>query len=149
VGGMRMRVCIAVLVAIAIGAIAEGCGSGGARSANRSGGSPSSVEPLSTGVTHEVSHRVKLSPAEESAAQAMGRRACAHQTAIQVARRYVGGARRAGLTKSFASFAVHPPPSIESSSGYPRLAASVYAKTVPPRKSVAAASGCAEELAVR
>jgi hypothetical protein len=80
-------------------------------------------------------------------AGAKGRRACQGLTPLQAAQRYRKAARRAGATKLFIASVAEPDPATETSPGYPRLVAALFATTVPPRDQTEAAAGCAEELA--
>jgi hypothetical protein len=77
----------------------------------------------------------------------MGRKACQGMTPLDAARHFEAAARRAGVTKRFAELATEPSAKVEASSGYPRLAAAIYATTTPEKSRAAAAAGCAEELA--
>jgi hypothetical protein len=83
-----------------------------------------------------------------AAARAMGREACEGMTPLEAARRYESAARNAGVTKRFAKLVTEPAPEVEASSGYPRLAAALYATITPEKGRAQAAAGCAEELAV-
>ncbi len=85
--------------------------------------------------------------AHDAAARAIGRKACQGMTPLEAARHFEAAARRAGVTKRFAKLATEPTAKVESSSGYPRLAAAIYATTVPEKGRAAAAAGCAEVLA--
>jgi hypothetical protein len=86
-------------------------------------------------------------PAAEPSARIAGKRACTGLTPLQAARRFQQPARRAGVKRHFATLVADPSPRIASSSGYPRLVASLYATTIAGPKRAAAAAGCAEELA--
>jgi hypothetical protein len=76
-----------------------------------------------------------------------GRRACAGMSPLEAAKHYELPARHAGVDKEFAKFVAHPPPSTETSDGFPRLVAALYASTLPAAQRADAAAGCAEELA--
>jgi hypothetical protein len=69
-------------------------------------------------------------------------------TPLEAARHFEAAARRAGVTKHFSKLVAEPTPEVESSSGYSRLVAAIYATTTPEKGRAAAAAGCAEELAV-
>jgi hypothetical protein len=80
-------------------------------------------------------------------AREAGRRACEGMAPIEAARRYRKEARQAGATKVFIAAVAEPDPATESSAGYPRTVAALFATTVPPKDQAEAAAGCAEELA--
>src|SRR6476659_7079510 len=84
--------------------------------------------------------------ADSGGARAAGRRACEGMTPLEAARHYEAAARRAGVTKRFAKLATEPTSEVEASSGYPRLAAAIYATTTPEKGRASAAAGCAEVL---
>jgi len=86
--------------------------------------------------------------AGDASVRAMGHKACEGMTPLEVARRYEVAAREAGATKRFLELATEPSAKVESSSGYPRLAAAIYATTTPEKGRADAAAGCADELAV-
>ena len=54
-------------------------------------------------------------------------------TPVEAARHYSASARRAGVRKDFAKLVTEPTTKVESSSGYPRLVAALYATTVRRR----------------
>jgi hypothetical protein len=72
---------------------------------------------------------------------------CGGMTPREAARQFEAPARRAGVSAQFATSVVHPSAAVESSPGYPRLVASLYAVTLPVSKRPAAAAACAKELA--
>jgi len=131
---VRLRNAPAVLLVAALVAIGiAGCGDGDESTGIRVKTAPASEEP----------------PKGEAAgpARATGRRACEGLTPIEAARRYRKEARQAGATKLFVAAVAEPDPATESSPGYPRSVAALFATTVPPRDQAEAAAGCAEELA--
>jgi hypothetical protein len=85
--------------------------------------------------------------AQGDAARAAGRKACEGMTPLEAARHYEASARKAGATKGFVELSTEPSAKVESSSGYPRLAAAIYATTTPVKSRAQAAAGCAEVLA--
>ena len=68
-------------------------------------------------------------------------------TPLEAARHFEAAALRAGVTKRFAKLATEPTAEVKASTGYPRLAAAIYATTTPEKGRAQAAAGCAEELA--
>ncbi|HET9593730.1 MAG TPA: hypothetical protein VFP17_12535 [Solirubrobacterales bacterium] len=116
-----------------------GCGSGG--------DTTSSTGTRATTAHHPAATAAAASP-HDATARAAGRRACAGMTPLEAARHYEAAARSAGVTKRFAKLVTEPTAKVESSSGYPRLAAALYATTTPAKGRADAAAGCAEELAV-
>jgi hypothetical protein len=72
---------------------------------------------------------------------------CAGKTPLEAAQQFEAAARRAGASARIVALATHPPASVRSSPGYPRLAASLYAVTQPVPERAGAAANCAEELA--
>lgn len=82
-----------------------------------------------------------------SAVRAKGRRDCADLLPLAAARLYSRAAHKAGVKQGFIEFVAEPKPSTLHSAGFPRLAAALYAQTLPVKQQAAAAAGCAEELA--
>jgi hypothetical protein len=128
----------AALVLTSVLALA-GCGSG-------DDGTTSTAD-LTKSPERPSAERTQLAAIQGAAARAKGRKACEGMTPLEVARHYQAAAREAGVTKRFAQLATEPSAKVQSSSGYPRLAAAIYATTTPEKSRAAAAAGCAEVLA--
>lgn len=131
---MRLRNApAALLVAVFMVTAMAGCGDGHGSTSAQTKAAPANEEL----------------PNEETdgRARAAGRRACDGLTPIEAAERYRRGARRAGATKVFVAAVAEPDTATETSPGYPRLVAALFATTVSPRDQSEAAAGCAEELA--
>lgn len=134
---MGRTICMAFAVTSVL--VIAGCGAG------RDG----TIPTISRAPQAEQPADEEPEPAEaHAAARAMGRKACEGMSPLQAARHYEAAARRAGVTKRFARLAAEPTAKVESSSGYPRLVAALYAMTTPEKGRAQAAAGCAEELAV-
>jgi hypothetical protein len=145
--GSRPSVVVAVFCWVLVaGCLAAGCGSGTDPASVAQTKKPVPARSTADGTSTSV--EAKLSPAQTRATRALGRSACRGRTPLEAARHFARAARKAGVTFRFATLVTKPSPSIESSSGYPRLVASLYATTLPEAKRAAAAAGCAEELAV-
>ena len=129
----------AALVLASVLALA-GCGSG-------DDGTSSTVAGT-TQAEHHSAEAAGAATAHDESARAAGRKACKGMTPLEVARHFEAAARRAGATKRFVQLATEPSAKVESSAGYPRLAAAIYATTTPEKSRAQAAAGCAEELAV-
>ncbi len=85
-------------------------------------------------------------PPAAVAAREAGQKACRGVTPREVAKRYEQPAQDSGVDRKFAELVANPPATTQSSKGYPRLVAALYASTVPVAQRAAAAAGCAEEL---
>jgi hypothetical protein len=139
---MRHTLGVGALALTVLALTSAGCGGGGDRST-----------ATLTGTSGEVGHgREKQDPSQVASSptinpRAAGHRACRGATPVEVARRYQVIAHRRGPRKRFAELVVHPSPEVESSPGYPRLVAALYATTVPAGQRTQAAEGCVEELA--
>lgn len=120
-----------------------GCGGGEAGTSSAAARSTSTEQSSVEGAESAAS-----AAARNAAARAAGRKACQGMTPLEAARHYEAAAREAGVTKRFAQLATEPSARVESSAGYPRLAAAIYATTTPVKSRAQAAAGCAEELAV-
>lgn len=129
----------AVLVLTSVLALA-GCGSGD--------DGTSSTVTRTTQAEQRSTEAAGVASAQDDAARAAGRKACEGMTPLEVARHYQAAAREAGATKRFVQLATEPSAKVESSSGYPRLVAAIYATTTPVKSRAQAAAGCVEELAV-
>jgi hypothetical protein len=121
---------------IAFGGLANGCGGDVAARAG-------STDP---GGIKTAAGAIGLGPAATDAARAKGRKACAGGDPLKVARAFAASARRSGTTRHFVDLVADPAPSVAASPAYPRLVASLYATTLPPRERPPAAAGCVEEL---
>jgi hypothetical protein len=75
-----------------------------------------------------------------------GQLACRGLTPIEAARHFRDAALAAKVRLHFVELVAEPGAKIESSSGYPRLVAALYATTVPAADRASAAAGCAKEL---
>ena len=126
---------------LASGLALAGCGGG-------DDGTTSTVARTTPSAEGHTASAAGISAPEAAAARAAGRKACQGMTPLQAARHFEAAARQAGVTKRFAKLATEPSAKVESSSGYPRLAAAIYATTTPEKSRAQAAAGCAEELAV-
>lgn len=134
------RIACAALAFASLVALA-GCGGG-------DDATSSTVARTTTSAKGLTASAAGVSAEQATAIRAAGRRACKGMTPLEVARHYEAAARKAGVTKRFAKLATEPSAKVESSSGYPRLAAAIYATTTPEKGRAQAAAGCAEELAV-
>jgi hypothetical protein len=121
---------------------ASGCGSGGG------GGATAESAASRSGSTNSSTSGGDVSGTVDSA-RAAGRRACRGADPLEIAQRYERAAVAAGASKKFAALAADPTTAMRSSAGYPRLAAAIYAGTLPGPQRARAAAGCAEELASR
>jgi hypothetical protein len=154
----RWQAAVASGTVVVLGIAAGGCGSAsqGATSSATDAAPPShsaappshsATPPSHSATPSTATGEVDLSKSEEQSARSGGRRACRGLTPLQAARRFRRDALKAGVTHRFAMLVAEPEPSVETSTGYPRLVASFYATTVAAPRRTAAAEGCAEELA--
>jgi hypothetical protein len=140
-GRVRGRWPAVALLLVALIAV-SGCGSGG-------GGGPTAESAASHSGSTNSSASGSDASGNADSARAAGRRACHGADPLEIAQRYEGAAVAAGVSKKFAAIAVAPTSAMRSSPGYPRLAAAIYAGTLPASQRAQAAAGCAEELASR
>lgn len=122
-------------VSVVLVAALVGCGGGGNTSQTASSQPPK--------------HARGAKRATVSGSRAEGRQACRGLTPIDAARRFRTDAVKAGVRRSFAQRVADPTAAVESSPGYPRLVAALYATTVEPKARAQAAAGCAEMLAAQ
>jgi hypothetical protein len=107
---------------------------------------PATKPEVQQGPASANSKALPATDSDSKAARESGRKACAGMTALEAAKHFAVPARLAGTDKQFAELVAEPSPSTESSPGYPRLVAALYATTVPAVQREQAAAGCAEEL---
>jgi len=110
-------------------------------------GGSSETDPVPGSKAESRRQTAPLGSGANGDAREKGRQACRGMTPREAANHFEAAARRAGVNKRFAKLVTEPTPEVEASSGYPRLAAALYAMTTPEKDRAAAASGCAEELA--